>query len=85
MSSDDDLGQFIGSMLLSVDLTDDALKNIEVDFADIIEHHHGGIQFVNFRTNTGMFQLVVYNAHNGYYGHDILIVKDQDVLLTDTI
>jgi hypothetical protein len=37
----------------------------------------GGTQFVDFETSKGVFQLTVYNRHNGYYGHDILIESKQ--------
>jgi hypothetical protein len=45
----------------------------------------GGIQFVDFVTDKGVFQLAVYNAHNGYYGHGILVAKDDEILLNDTL
>ncbi len=32
--------------------------------------------FVNIETDKGTLQFVVYNSHNGYYGHDIRIWID---------
>ena len=29
--------------------------------------------FVTFKTDKGGFQLSVYNDHNGYYGHDVIV------------
>ena len=45
----------------------------------------GGIQFVTFKTNKSVFQLAVYNCHNGYYGHGIIVAKDEEILLNDTL
>ena len=47
--------------------------------------HFGGIQFVDFVTDRGTFQLAVYNSHNGYYGHGILVLKNDEVLLEDDL
>ena len=32
-----------------------------------------------------VLQFAVYNAHNGYYGHPIIIAKDKEILLQDTL
>ena len=71
-TSEDDLTQFIGAELREVNLVDTALdvrRIKEVD--DYLKEDD--IQFVNFETNKGMFQLAVYNMHNGYYGHNIVV------------
>lgn len=86
LASEDDLAPFLGAELREVRLTDTALNMTRVEQS---EHYGdmdaGGIQFVDFVTDRGTFQLVVYNAHNGYYGHSILVAKDDDVLLSDTL
>ena len=71
LSSDDDLSQFMGAELKEVNLTDTGLNKINVEKLWINE---GGIQFVDFVTNKGTFQLAVYNGHNGYYGHFIKVI-----------
>ncbi len=81
-SSDDDFEKFIGSQLISLDLTDKALNNIKVEESDYYEDC-GGIQFVNFTTSKGLFQLAVYNSHNGYYGHGILVKINEEVIFDD--
>jgi len=72
----DDPQDFIGSTLLDVTLTDDALNeahlkdnNIDpsVDLNSI--SFEGSIMFVNIETSIGTLQFVAYNNHNGYYGH----------------
>lgn len=85
LSSEDDPQQFIGAKLLEVRLTDKALKSKVVENSGYYGDDCGGIQFVDFITDRGAFQLAVYNAHNGYYGHEILIAKDEDVLLRDVL
>lgn len=90
LSSEDDLTQYTGAELREIRLTDTALNQSVIDksdFVDKAEFHEGkgGIQFVDFATDKGVFQLAVYNAHNGYYGHGILVAKDDDILLNETL
>lgn len=82
ITSDDDLEYYIGSELLEVDTIDTELNQkiiteIEEDFDDISMND---IEFVDFRTSIGVFQLAVYNLHNGFYGHQIMIKKDGEIL-----
>lgn len=67
LSSDDDLQSYIGAELLGVETVDSAL-NTKTDPGDI---DCGTVNFVNFNTNKGKLQLAVYDAHNGYYGHEV--------------
>lgn len=32
--------------------------------------------FVDIKTDKGVFQLTVYNSHNGYYGHSVVFLRD---------
>lgn len=84
LASEDDLKPYIGAELREVRLTDTALNTERVEQSDYYEDE-GGIQFVDFVTDRGTFQLAVYNGHNGYYGHGVLVVKDDDVLLNETL
>lgn len=34
-----------------------------------------GVMFINIETTKGFLQFVVYNEHNGYYGHSVLLVS----------
>lgn len=83
-SSEDDLNDFIGAELYEINLTDTALNKKKVEESGYY-NDSGGIQFVDFSTDIGTFQLAVYNSHNGYYGHDISVLKDEDVLLDDCL
>lgn len=83
VASDDDLSAFVGADLREVRLTDVALNSATAECATGLDE--GGIQFVDFVTDRGALQLAVYNGHNGYYGHGILVAKDDEVLLNDTL
>lgn len=84
MSSEDDFNAFIGSELIEVKLTDTALKQKTLfDKINEDDYNSGdyGVQFVDFVTKNGVFQLAVYNGHNGYYGHAIKVKHNDEVLL----
>jgi len=83
--SEDDPSYFIGAELMKVRLTDTALKSKMIENGGGYDCDAGDIQFVDFITNLGTFQLAVYNSHNGYYGHEILIMKDTEVILGTTL
>lgn len=87
--TEDDPEKFIGSEILSITRTDDcsltrALEE-ELESHDDKQEKIASTQFLNINTNKGLFQLVVYNCHNGYYGHPILVIKDENVLYRDKI
>lgn len=82
-ANNDDFSYFIGAELKDVKLTNIALNEIKAEPL-VRELNCGGIQFVDFVTSKGTFQLAVYNSHNGYYGHDILVkVGAQHLICTD--
>ena len=83
-SSEDNHTPYIGAELNKVDLTDVALNKTKVEKSGWYEDN-GGIQFVDFVTDKGTFQLAVYNAHNGYYGHGIAVVIGEKVIHEDTL
>lgn len=65
LTSVDDPSEFVGAALVGVTITDIALKTY--DHEDLDE---GNIMFVNIETDRGTFQIALYNAHNGFYGHE---------------
>ena len=83
-SSDDNLDGYIAADLLKIELTDTALNKKVVENSGYHEGG-GGIQFVDFVTSKGAFQLAVYNAHNGYYGHGIVVTINGDVIHEDSL
>lgn len=65
-------------------------RGIELTDTELITHFHtqghreasrmneyGGVMFVNIKTDRGVYQVAVYNWHNGYYGHDVYVHSQQ--------
>lgn len=73
LSSNDDLQQFEGATLLSVEVTGPDLDTKNVLLRDGV--NEDACMFVTFVTDVGPFQLVAYNEHNGYYGHDAVVIS----------
>jgi hypothetical protein len=65
LTSVDDPTEFVGAALVGVTITDTALKTYDHEELDA-----GDIMFVNIETDRGTFQIALYNAHNGFYGHE---------------
>lgn len=85
-SSNDDEQSFVGKELVSVEVTDVGLKTKNVEEHTMYGFDQGGIQFVNFKTaDADTLQIAVYNAHNGYYGHDIVFIKDEKTIIDDCL
>lgn len=82
---EDDISSFIGASLLRISLTDTELNSHVVKKINAIPRDFHNIQFINFETSKGVLQFVVYNCHNGYYGHDITIRKDGTVIYLENI
>ena len=73
--SEDDITDFIGAEILNIYMTDHELKTYDLSYqieGDKLDYRDYAM-FVNIDTSNGPLQFVVYNLHNGYYGHDILI------------
>ena len=75
LTTNDDLKEFEGTELLSISIVDTALNNKKIEELEYLDA--GGAMFVNFETSKGLMQLVAYNGHNGYYGHDAVLVSKQ--------
>lgn len=73
--TNDDTADFIGAKLLSISITDTALNNKQLTQLECLDS--GGAMFVNIETTNGLLQFVAYNAHNGYYGHESVLVSKQ--------
>lgn len=76
----DNPDDFIGAELLDVDIYSvdtpynnlvTALKEGKVEINDA--------EFITVKTNKGTFQFAVYNSHNGYYSHDVIFQKGDNV------
>lgn len=76
LSSEDDLSDFIGSKLLSISVVDEYLNS--KDIPNSLEYlDEGAAMFINFETSKGLFQLVCYNSHNGYYSHYAVLISKE--------
>ena len=60
MVTDDDLTEFYGATLLDFEIK--SAPNIEDQYG---EHE---VQFLDVKTDKGIFQMANHNEHNGYYG-----------------
>jgi len=76
--SEDNIDEFIGAELLNINFTDGEYntKTLE-EFRKLGFNINSGEQafgvFITFETSKGQLQFTLYNDHNGYYGHNVLI------------
>lgn len=81
LMSEDDLQSFVGSEYIGTDVVDqsfavrEALGGINID----------ACMFVNINTSKGLLQFVAYNEHNGYYGHDAVMIFNDVVAHEETL
>lgn len=72
-STPDEVTDFIGAELLSVGTLDSTFDNHRFEFWEGEEDKTQMTAFVNIETDRGQLQLAVYNVHNGYYGHKVIL------------
>ena len=80
LMSDDNLKEFEGAELKEITLTDVALKTEIFKSKDIDlegDWEKPNLMFVNFSTDKGLLQFAAYNEHNGYYGHNAIVISEQ--------
>ena len=76
ISSNDDFSDFIGAEILEIKTMDtDKNLNVLVDMPDDV--HLESCMFINVETTADTLQFVLYNEHNGYYGHSVVIESEQ--------
>lgn len=75
--STDDVKEFIGAKILKVETVESGdWKKCEI-LKDVLEYSEENENaFINFETDKGLLQFAVYNSHNGYYGHNVIIHKE---------
>lgn len=84
-SAGGEFSDFIGKKLvkLRIQSTESAESFRELDRMEI---ESSSAEFVDFIVDDGMvLQFTVYNEHNGYYGHDIYVLKDNEVLFAGAL
>lgn len=74
LMSEDDLEQFQGAKLLKIEVTDTDKNKAELkeeyEYTD-----EGGVMFIDIVTDKGVLQFTAYNCHNGYYGHEAVVIS----------
>lgn len=83
--ANEDASSFIGAEYLGYKTvySDNILKAVDKDTADDIEN--GNLLFLNVETSRGTLDFTVYNAHNGYYGHDAFLIVDGNIVNYDCL
>jgi hypothetical protein len=87
LMSEDDPDYFLGADLLAVFVADTNLTTTDFQCGygeelakgktEKVSLDCGDVMFVNIETSLGTLQIAVYNAHNGYYGHRVIIESEQ--------
>lgn len=77
--SEDELSQFVGANILEVSVVDESLITTVLNKLPVVEDDYTYLEavFVNVNTDKGLLQFAVYNAQNGYYGHEIRILSKE--------
>lgn len=73
ITSHDCYEEFFGAEFLDYYITTRDLCTIEN--LPEIDRYDGDMMFFTIKTNKGDLQFVAYNEHNGYYAHDVVILK----------
>lgn len=75
LMSEDDIQSFLGAELKSIIKVDQGLNEKCIEAGSNLDL--GGAMFVNLETSKGLLQFVAYNGHNGYYGHEAVVISTQ--------
>jgi len=77
LCSEDEPAKFVGASLLRIDRVTRDTERDAVLVREVMRDYGldgGGALFVNVVTDRGTFQIVAYNEHNGYYGHEAVLI-----------
>lgn len=78
ITTEDTLDDFIGTELLGISSIDFDYKNHPLTLNKLDSFGIDvGCVFIDFETSKGKLQFVLYNDHNGYYGHYVTIKSNQ--------
>lgn len=82
--SNDDLQDFIGASILDINIVDECLNVKKLkDNCDIF--FEGKVIFINIETSNGTLQFTAYNSHNGYYGHEVVVIASNEIYIRENI
>lgn len=88
--TEDNLEDFIGATILNFEVVDSdravtANKLMDTEIYKMQDVYEGDIMFLNVNTERGTLQFSVYNEHNGYYGHNALVVVNNQIIFEGTL
>jgi hypothetical protein len=72
MTTDDDLTYYAGAKFMGVEIKE--APDIEDEEGDVHE-----VQFLEVKTDKGVFTMATHNEHNGYYGGFDITIKEDEV------
>lgn len=72
--TEDSPKEFEGASLKGITITDTCLNTKRLEEEKLYEPN---LMFVTLNTSKGPLQFVAYNSHNGYYGHDAVVLSEQ--------
>jgi hypothetical protein len=75
ISSEDSFEDFIGAEVLGVNTVDSGYfvaEKLKADWVSVED-----CVFINVETSKGTLQFTVYNEHNGYYSHEVVILQEK--------
>lgn len=75
LTSEDNLKDFVGAQLNNIIKVDKALNSKILEQTNSLDE--GSAIFVNLETSNGTLQFTVYNSHNGYYGHEAIVISKE--------
>lgn len=81
ITSHDNYDDFINAEFYDYYITTQDLCTIE----SLKDEYYSDMMFFTIKTSKGDLQFVAYNDHNGYYGHEVLVVKDDTALESECI
>jgi len=79
--TNDDVAEFIGAEFLKLNEVDSSL-NVQTLIDDFVRNgeeyneSYCSTMFINIETNIGTLQFTAYNEHNGYYGHEAIVLHN---------
>lgn len=77
---DGDVEYFIGAEFIAVEVVDTDYKKVETVLLNGASLYDGDAMQVNVVTDRGILEIALYNIHNGYYGHRVIVMYNNVVL-----
>lgn len=82
LHSPDDVQEVVGGRFLSLEEVDN-LSPAAKEALECEGVHDDSFQAMRLVTSKGTVDFVVYNEHNGYYSHDVILVMMDDLVMMD--